>query len=243
MGLINSERYDTPFVFDKQLVSVAGKVRIPERTKLMGPGHPLFDMLIEWAIREARQAFAKGALLVDPNIAKPQRVWLVRSTIEDGRRTGFQPVEKKRRIAHERLAVVVQDHMGLRTTSPSYLLNCVAPEETVPLPDISERPTEEIQAWAYEEITEKQLSQVKTTRVEECDLRREYLNTAFTDLILDLQEELNDLQQAQLYGDDNNEERDRLRQRIEDLKARKVERLKELDLMLKLTANLPDVLT
>ncbi|GIX50684.1 MAG: hypothetical protein KatS3mg132_878 [Limisphaera sp.] len=67
-----SESYDTPFVFDKQLVSVASKVRVPERTKLMGPGHPLFDTLIEWAIREARQAFAKGATLVDPNIAKPQ---------------------------------------------------------------------------------------------------------------------------------------------------------------------------
>jgi superfamily II DNA or RNA helicase len=69
-----SDRYETPFVFDKQLVSVASKVRVPERTKLLGPGHPLFDALIEWAIREARQAFAKGALLVDPNIARPFRM-------------------------------------------------------------------------------------------------------------------------------------------------------------------------
>lgn len=204
-----SEKYDTPFVFDKQLVSVASKVRVPERTKLLGPGHPLFDTLIAWAIREARQAFAKGALLVDPNIAKPQRVWLVRSTIEDGRREYRQ--DKRKGSAHERLAVIVQDHMGLRTTSLSYLLNCVAPEETIPLPDISERPSEDIQSWAYEEMTEKQLSQVKTIRTEECDLRREYLNTAFTDLILEFQEELNDLQQAQLYGDENSEERDRLR--------------------------------
>jgi hypothetical protein len=102
---------------------------------------------------------------------------------------------------------------------------------------------EEVQAWAYEEITEKQLSEVKKLRAEECDLRRQYLNTAFTDLILELQEELNDLQQAQLFGEDNSEERERLRQRIEDLKARKVERLKELELMMKLSANLPDLLT
>ena len=45
-----SDSFDTPFVFDKHLVSVASKVRIPERTKLMGPGHPLFDTLIEWTI-------------------------------------------------------------------------------------------------------------------------------------------------------------------------------------------------
>jgi len=265
-----SEAYDTPFVFDKQLVSVASKVRVPERTKLLGPGHPLFDTLIEWAIREARKSFAKGALLVDPNIARPQRLWLVRSTIEDGR------LESRKRLAHERLTVVAMDlpapqvdasrqagHMGLRATSPSYLLNCLPPEGDPPtclpdrqVPDLPERSlpapqsdaarqagTEEIQAWAYEEITEKQLRYVQTVRAEECDLRREYLNTAFTDLILELQGELNDLQQAQLFGEDNSEERMRLQRRIEELKARKAERLKELDLMMRLTANLPDVLT
>jgi hypothetical protein len=51
------DRYDTPFVFDKQLVSVASKIKIPDRTKLLGPGHVLFEALIKWAIRESRQAF------------------------------------------------------------------------------------------------------------------------------------------------------------------------------------------
>jgi len=133
--------------------------------------------------------------------------------------------------------------MGLRTTSPSYMLNCIPPEGAVPGPEIESRSAEEVQAWAYEQITERQLREVKAIRTEECDLRREYLNTAFTDLILELQEELNDLHQAQLYGDDNAEERERLRQRVEELKIRKAERLKELELMMKLTANLPDLLT
>ena len=232
-----TDHYDMPFVFDKQLVSIASKTSVPERTKLMGPGHPLFDSLIEWAIREARQAFVKGALLVDPNIASPQRIWLIRSTIDDGR------IETSKRLAHERLAVISLDHMGLRTTSPSYLLNCLPPEETISLPELPERSVEDIQAWAYEEITEKQLARVMSARIEECELRREYLNTAFTDLIVELQGELNDLQQAQLYGDENAVERERLRGRIEELKERKIERLKELDLMQRLTANLPDVLT
>jgi superfamily II DNA or RNA helicase len=34
-----SDNYDTPFVFDKQLLSVASNVRVPDRTKLMGLGH------------------------------------------------------------------------------------------------------------------------------------------------------------------------------------------------------------
>ena len=207
----------------------------------MGPGHPLFDTLIDWTISEARPAFARGAILVDPNIARPQRVWLVRSTIDDERRQRRQ--EDHKVSAHERFAVVVLDHLGLRATSPSYLLNCTAPEAGIPTPEIALKEAEEIQAWAYDQITERQLEHVKATRSEECDLRRQYLNTAFTDLILELQEELNDLQQAQLFGDDNAEDRERLRRRIEELGARKTERLKELELMLKLSANLPDLLT
>ena len=236
-----SEHYYTPFVFDKQLVSVASQVRVPEGTKLMGPGHPLFDTLIDWAIREARQAFAKGATLLDPNIAKPQRIWLIRSTIEDGLRAWRG--DRRMPPAHERLAVVVHDHTGIHTTSPSYLLNCIAPETGVPVPDVESRATEEIQAWVYEHITERQLDKVKAARAEECHLRWQYLTTAFSDLILELQEELNNLQQAQLFGEENHEEEDRLRRRIGDLKARKAERLKELELMMKLSANLPEIVT
>ncbi len=235
------EKYDVPLVFDKQLVSVASKVRVPERTKLMGPGHPLFSALIAWTISEARQSFARGATLVDPNIAKPQRIWLVRSIIEDGQRQRRQ--DHRKPTAHERLDVIVYDHMGFRTTSPSYLLNCTAPEAGFPIPNIAPRPTDEIQIWAYEQITERQLGDVKAIRSVECDLRREYLNTAFTDLILELQGELNDLQHAHLFGDDNAEERERLHQRIEGLNARKAERLNELELMMMLCANLPDLLT
>lgn len=226
------DRYDTPFVFDKQLVSVASKIKVPDRTKLLGPGHVLFDALIKWAIRESRQAFAKGTYLVDPNLASLQRLWLVRSTIQDGR------LEDRKRLAHERLTVIAADHMGLRFTSPSYLLNCLPPEGSVEPPVAPDHCTEEIQAWAYEEITEKQLAHVTAGRQEECKVRREYLENAFTDLILELQEDLSELQHTSLFGDDDAEERERLHKRIEELKVRKVERMKELDLMLNLTANL-----
>ena len=231
------ESLNRPVVFDKLLVSVASKVHVPERTLLMGPGHILFDALIAWAVRDARQAFAKGATVVDANLARPQRVWMVRSTVQDGR------VQARRRLAHEQLSLVVEDHMGMRLTSPAYLLNCVSPGEAAAVPDLPERTDEDIQAWSYEEVTEKQLARVRKLRAEECDLRQEYLNTAFTDLILELQEELNNLQQASLFGDLNDEERVRLKERIEALRRRKEDRMQELDLMMNLTANLPEVLT
>ena len=239
-GLSVADRYDIPFVFDKQLVSVASKIRVPERTKLMGPGHALFDVLLEWAIRRAQQAFAQGAVLVDPSSSRPQRLWLVRSTIEDQRP---RPRQGMHNPVHERLVAVVLDHHGMRATSPSYLLNCLPPEGQVPDVEMESRTIEEVQAWTYENITEKQLERVVQARTEECELRRRYLNTAFTDLIMELQGELNDIHEASLFGETDQEEIDRLRARIEVLKARKAERLRELEWMTRLTANLPDVLT
>ena len=240
-GRVLTEHYDNAFVFDKKLVSVISKVRVPERTMLMGPGHPLFDTLIEWAMREAHEAFAKGTRLVDPNIAKPLRIWLIRSVIEDGRVQQRQNHHKS--AAHERLAVIINDHMGFRTTSPSYLLNCTVPEKDSQIPDIRSSSEDEIVSWAYEKITEHQLARKQVERSEECDLRRGYLNSAFEDLILELQGELNNLQQGQLFGDDNTTECERLTKRIKELTNRRTERLNELDLMMNLSANLPEILT
>ena len=257
IGLPIAEKYDNPFVFDKDLVSVASPVKVPENTKLLAPGHPLFVAVIEWAISRARDTFAKGATLVDPNIPQPYKFWLARSTIEDGRH------ESKKRLAHEQLRLVVGDYTEknetvLRAISSAYLLNCVAPDSTAELPALPyvfgresrgsqsegrHMSADEIQLWAYEQITEPQLNEVKENRQEECELRRDYLNTTFTDLILELQDKLNDLQQAQLFGEDTTEEYEKLDERLKTLKERKQIRLEELEQMVKLNANLPEIVT
>jgi superfamily II DNA or RNA helicase len=231
-----SDHYETPYVFDKQLVSVASSTVVPDRTKLLGPGHPLFETLVAWTIREAQESFVRGAVLIDPNLARPQHAWLVRSVVHDAR------VGDRLRVAHERLAVVAADHMGIRTTSPSYFLNCVSPEERTALPETPAKGREEVQAWAYEEVTEKQLQRIRLSRNEECELRREYLETAFSDLILELQAQLNDLEQSSLLGADEPEEREALRGHVLELMARKAERMAELERMKQLSADLPDVL-
>ncbi len=231
------DKYDTPFVFDKNLVSVASKTRVPEHTKLLGSGHPLFDTLTEWAIRKARDSFARGATLCDPNIAAPQRLWLVRSAIEDGRQ------EARKRLAHQQLSVVLGDHHGLRAISPATLLNFTVPDAQATPPDVADTPAEEVQMWSYSNLTEQQMAQVHRHRQDECDLRRQYLETTFTELISELSYKVEGLQKASLYGNDDPDEREKLEKRLRELKARKQRRLDDLDLMLRLTANLPDVVT
>ena len=237
-GLSIKEKYDTPFAFDKKLISVASEEPVPEHTKLLGPGHPLFDALVEWTIRRARDSFARGVALVDPNISEQQRIWLVDSSIEDGRR------EEKKRLAHRQFTVVIADALGLRATAPASLLNYTVPDSVITLQEAaSGQSAEDIQMWAYENLTEEQMRDVSEKRQIECDLRREYLQTTFTDLIMELQEQLNDLQQAQLLGDDDPEERQKLDERIKQLRDRRTQRMEELDLMMGLTANLPNIVT
>ena len=236
-GLVLAEKYDRPLVFDKSLVSVASRVQVPDGTMLIGPSHPLFEAVIEWTRQRATESFAKGTVLIDPNIATPQRYWLVRSSIIDGRH------ETKKRLADQKLALVVADVMGLRHTSPAYLLNCTAPENRAAEASAPMRSINDIQAWTYETLTESQLTQIREQRRIECDLRRDYLNTSFTDLIMELQDKLVEYQQLELLGDADPEATQELEQRIKQLKERKVLRLAELELMMRLNADLPEVIT
>ncbi len=238
-----AERYDAPFVFDKRLVSITSRERVPEGTQLLGPSHPLFEVVTEWTLRRAHDAFARGTILIDPNIAAPQRYWLTRSNIIDGR------VDAKKRLAHQQMALVVADAMGLRHTSSAYLLNCVEPDDAFAQTDARaqlDAPTksnDDIQAWTFDEITEPQFTRVQNERQDEVELRREYLNTSFQDLILDLQDKLNDLYEMQLVGEDVGKKAQDLEQRIDQLKARKNLRLEELEQMLRLHADMPEIVT
>ena len=51
-------------------------------------------------------------------------------------------------------------------------------------------------SWSYEHLTEHQYAVCTICDRPECDLRRRYLETTFTELILDLQDDLNDLQRG-----------------------------------------------
>lgn len=204
---------------------------------MLGAGHPLFDAATEWAIQDARDSFAKGATLCDPNIAAPQQLWLVRSAVEDGRH------EARKRLAHQQFTVVLADHHGLRAVSPATVLNFTLPEASASAVNVPNRPVDEVQLWSYTNLTEHQMRRVGDHRRAECDLRRHYLETTFTDLITELSLKLEELQHASLFGNDDADEREKLQKRLSELKARKTRRLEELELMLRLTANLPDVIT
>lgn len=229
--------YNNTFVFDKALVSINSSVNVPEGTKLLGPGHPLFDCLLQFVKNTSQECFAKGASIIDPNVIDKRTIWLIKSTIKDNR------IDEKSRIAHQRLDIVLEDRLGIRITSAAYLIDCIPSIKNELIEDITSRSKDEVSVWAYDNITEKQLAKVKKQRDDECEIRKKYIEGAFTDLIMDRQNEINELDQLLIYGENVEKEREALENHIKQLKQRRSERLKELEFMLLLSAELPEILT
>lgn len=225
-------RYEDPFVFDKSLLSPLSPVKAPERTRLLGPGHPLFEELLRHSIANAQDSFAQGVTLIDPSRSDPAWLWLVRSRVVDNRS------DPQRRVADQRFATVV-DNGELQLTSPAYLLNLVPdndPEQAQAM-----RSKDDVIGWLFDSLSDPQLEKVKDRRNREVTIRREYLEGAFQDLIADLNEELSELEKQELLGEDTKKQQDELREHIRVLRKRKEERLSELSAMLELRVETPSV--
>ncbi|MDY3103733.1 MAG: DUF3883 domain-containing protein, partial [Prevotella sp.] len=149
-------------------------------------------------------------------------------------------------IANELLTLICQDDAGMfHQTSPAKLLDLCPPvefaKEIIPPAPANES---EVMEWAYENQTEPLLSETEKTIKEDSASRREYLQTAFTQIILDIQGEINELQNKLLFTDDDKVQQKLLAKeaRYEALKRRKQERIAQMDKMIELFPVEPEVL-
>jgi superfamily II DNA or RNA helicase len=229
------EKYDTPFVFDKLLLSPQSTQKLPDRTRLLGPGHELFDAVLEIAKRESQESLTRGVTLIDPSRKEPAWAWIVKSTITDAQK------EEPKNIADQNIAIAVFG-VDMQLTSPAYLLDTAPAVAAVERKD-SPKSKNDVIAWAFDAITDPQLEHVRSTRKAECDIRDQYLRGAFQDLIVDLTEEVNELDRQETFGDDTSQERQLLEERILELKQRKEMRLREVEDMMRLEATTPEIVS
>jgi hypothetical protein len=98
--------------------------------------------------------------------------------------------------------------------------------------------------WAYSHQTEPLLEATEKMVKEDTESRREYLQTAFQQIILDIQGEINELQKKILFSDDEKVQQKLMMKeaRYNALKVRKKERLAQLDNMIELFPVEPEVL-
>ncbi len=228
------------YCFDKQLFLEYQQLGDLGKVYYINPGNLVFDSLVNVVRHLFREDMLKGTILVSPDDKAEYLAYFVKCQIVDDR-----PNRRTDSIADERLVMVCRDPDGsFRLTSPAKFIDLHPPAEfTKPI-----HPPESVDAaavvdWAFEHISLPQLEDTREQVRRDCTERKAYLESAFTQVILDLQRDIHGWQQKLLYGDTRVQEKIHLVQtRINELIQKKQDRLENLALMEELNPKPPEVL-
>lgn len=228
------------FCFDKQIFLDYQNIGDLGKVHYINPGNPVFDSLIDVVRDQYREDMIKGTILISPDDREDYFAFFVKSQIVDNR-----PSKVDDSIADERLMMVYQSKDGdFHITSPAKFIDLHTPADfTMPIepPDVID--TNEVIQWSFEKITTQQYEDTKTHVRKDADDRRGYLESAFTQVIMNLQQDIQELQGKVLIGDHKVQDKIIKKQkRINELIEKKKSRLENLDLMTQLNPKAPEVL-
>ena len=226
--------FDKDVFLDYQNIGDLGKVHY------INPGNPLFDSLVKVVRNKFREDMLKGTILISPDDKEDYFAFFVKSQIVDNRES-----KKDDSIADERLVMVYKKKdEDFQLTSPAKFIDLHPPTEFVkpiePPPVIS---NDEVVQWSFMNITQKQFDDTKVHVQKDSSDRKYYLESAFTQVIMDLQVQIQELQGKVLLGDTRVQEKIIHKQkRITELIDKKHTRLENLELMAQLSPKAPEVL-
>jgi superfamily II DNA or RNA helicase len=226
--------FDKQIFLDYQAVGEGGKVLY------INPGNPLFDTLVRTVREEYREDMLKGTILVSPDDKDDYFAFFVRSQIADHRKHIHNE-----NIADERLRLVHNMKDGsFGVTSPAKFIDLHPPVQFAkPIIPPGVVNHEQVVQWSFEHITTPQFEETDKRVKDDIEQRKQYIESAFNQLILDITADINDLQSKQILGDGSVQEKIVKKQkRIEDLKSKRVERLRDIEAMKELTMKAPEIL-
>ena len=232
------------FFFDKHKY-LQRQYNHPEysRAHYINPGNPLFDALSDVVHDKCRSDMLQGTVLVSPDDIEPSFAFYVKSTIRDNRMSA----DGSLRIANEEIALVRQAIDGsLTVTSPAIFVNMSSPKEyskvvDMPLPVAHDKVIE----WTYEQLTEPMLCQTEEKVRADTDSRRRYMEAAFNDAIVEINNEINDMQGQELLHGATEKLSRRMQEKealAETMRQHKKQRLEQLDRETELAAEEPEVM-
>jgi len=228
------------FCFDKQVFLDFNLFNGGTMMFYINPGNPIFDSLIKVVRNQFREEMMKGTILVSPDDMNPYLAYLVKSQIIDNR-----PSKGTENIVDESINLVLNEgNNKIRTTSPAKLIDLKSPATFAKIISNPHPENEDaIKEWCLGNITIPQFDNTRLRITEDMIQRKQYLEEAFTNVIFDLTDEINDLQTKILLGDTRVEEKILRKQaKIQELKNRKQERQAKLDAMAQLSIKSPEVL-
>ena len=226
--------FDKHVFLDYQNVGDLGKVHY------INPGNPVFDSLVNVVRNQYREDMLKGTVLISPDDSEEYFAFFVKSQIVDNRES-----KKHDSVADERLVMVYQTaDKEFHLTSPAKFIDLHAPAEfTKTMAPQEVVSNDEVVQWSFANITEIQFDDTKAHVSKDAADRKKYLDSAFTQVIMDLQIQISELQGKVMLGD--NKAQDKIlkkQERITELIRKKASRLENLELMVQLNPKAPEVL-
>ncbi len=228
------------FCFDKQVFLEYLNIGDLGKVHYINPSNPLFDSLIKVIRNQYREDMLKGTVLISPVDKVDYFAFFVKSQITDNR-----PHKNSDSITDERLMLVQKSVSGeFHVTSPAKFIDLHPPSmyaKPVEPPDVATN--DDVIEWSFNEITLKQFEDTRIHVDEDTNRRKEYLDTSFTHVIMDLQIQIQELQGKVLTGDTRAQEKIiKKQERINELIQKKNSRLSDLELMTQLSPKAPEVL-
>lgn len=228
------------FCFDKQIFLDYQNVGDLGTVHYINPGNPIFDSLVKVVRQKFREDMLKGTILISPDDKDDFFAFFVKSQIVDNR-----PSKKDDSIADERLVMICQNKTGsFEITSPAKFIDLHPPTEfTKPIEPPTVVNQEEVVQWSFNNITMQQFEDTKNHVEKDSADRKSYLETAFTQVILDMQVQIQELQTKLMMGDTKAHEKMlKKEEKLKELILKKQGRLEKLELMAQLSPKAPEVL-
>ncbi len=147
--------------------------------ELCGPGHPLFDALVDFVVERSAKDVSHGAIFFDPDATEPVAVQFLTGDVVDGngevvRRTlavaevgsDGVPRETKRRSLYDVLPPTSE-----QPVAPTEASSLAAPMET------------DVTMWAREHLFERAFQKARADREQVTAIQADFLRRSFTQLI------------------------------------------------------------
>lgn len=201
-----------------------------QEVEFVGPGHPLFETVVDRVLREYGPALLRGAVFYNADANEPEILWLVRAGIEDGRG----------QVVGQRLSGVRQDGSKYHKIQPYAMLDLKSPE-TLPQIDIQLKQAvqDEDSAidWALQDIVTPYFREISQRRQHELGIKEKYVRKSLQYLISESNKKIADYDRRIkefMFKDDTKAlrlkgNRSQEANRRDDLSQRLKERLAELE--------------
>jgi superfamily II DNA or RNA helicase len=144
--------------------------------EFVGPGHPLFEGIVERVLREYGPSLRQGACFYNADAIEPTVLWLLKCGVEDGRG----------RMVGERLFAIHHTRDTYRKSQPYALLDLKSPEGGVDVAaDVRQCATAEDQVidWSLDAVTPSYFGEIEARRKNELGIKEKYVRKSLQFLI------------------------------------------------------------